>query len=294
MNHPFWRELTTDNIKEADVIICGIPFDGATSCGKGAAMAPAMFRELSGFLPPVSYNGSILTNKIYDLGDVECFDPSNPDSKITDAIASNAFAFFIGGDHSVSITTQSAFIKQHQGKKIGLIHCDAHADLCDVYDDNHYSHASVNRRTLEAGLSNDDFVMIGLRSWEVQEVVFLNENKSIVSYPMVELRKRGLQAIVDAVIEKFKDYDAVYLSFDIDCIDPAYAPGTGTPEMGGLTNFQAMDLISELVLHLPIQAMDIVEVSPPLDCNQMTTWLALKLIYEVLYCLNRKKNGGTR
>lgn len=283
-----WRNLQATTPEEADVVIVGNPYDQATSCGKGAAFGPDKMRELSHYLPPVTYQGEPLDIKIFDLGNIESYHADEDHPLYAQALESNRFVLQLGGDHSVSIATQRAFIKKHQGKKVGLIHCDAHADLCDIYDDNRYSHASVNRRTIEAGLDDQDVAYVGIRSWELEEVKFMNEHAHHY-YPMAKVLHLGIPAVLDELKAAFSSYDAIYLSLDIDIVDPAYAPGTGTPEAGGFTSLEILKFVRSLIQNLPVQAMDIVEVAPPLDTNDITSWLALKIAYEVFGSLQKNK-----
>lgn len=282
-----WRNLLTKNLNEATVVVLGLPYDGAVSCGKGASLAPKVMRELSSYLPPVSYTGNILKTKIYDFGDVEDF--NNADSLIGKVTSENKFKLFLGGDHSVSIKTQKAFIEKHQGQKIGIIHIDAHADLCDVYDNNKASHACVNRRAVEHGLNDEDITYIAIRSWEVEELEYYQNHEEVLQLPMYRIKALGLAKVIEIVINKYHNYDNVYLSVDIDNLDPSYAPGTGTPEPGGLSSYELMELVKALVMKLNINTMDVVEVAPPLDVNNITSWAALKLIYEVFSCLDHRR-----
>ncbi|MDD4213009.1 MAG: agmatinase [Bacilli bacterium] len=282
-----WRGLKTQKLEEANIIIIGNPYDQATSCGKGAAYGPDKMRELSQYLPPVTYQGEPLKVKIFDLGNIEAYHANEDHSLYQKALNTNRFVLQLGGDHSISIASQRAFIKKHAGKKVGLIHCDAHADLCDIYNDNRYSHASVNRRTLEAGLKDTDVAYVGIRSWELEEVSFMAEHARHY-YPMSKVLNLGLPTIIHELKKAFEGYDAVYLSLDIDIVDPAFAPGTGTPEAGGFTSQDALTLVRSLIQSLPVLAMDIVEVAPPLDTNDITSWLALKIAYEAFGALPKK------
>ena len=128
--------------------------------------------------------------------------------------------------------------------------------------------------------------MIGIRSYEADEVEFLSHSN--VTVYSAEQVNSNTDAVIDAVIKKYSDYDGVYLSFDIDAVDPAYAPGTGTPEAFGIPSFTLLHILKRLITSLPIDAMDIVEVSPPLDVNNVTSWLALKYILEVLNLINKR------
>lgn len=282
-----WRSLLTEDLSKADVVIIGNPYDGATSCGKGAKEVPKKIRELSCYLPPVDYQGEEVQTKVFDMGDISNYLAHQETKEYLKALESNKFVLQIGGDHSISIASTISFFNYHHHKKVGLIHFDAHADLCDIYDNNKYSHACVNRRITEAGLQQDDIAYVGLRSWEVEEKAYIEKNVKNY-YPMYVVNKVGLDYVIKELINKFKDYSAIYLSFDIDIVDPAYAPGTGTPEAGGLSSLEALKLIRSLVIALNVKAMDIVEVAPPLDNNDITSWLALKIIYEVFSIVGKK------
>lgn len=291
MTNKIWRELLTDVQNDAEVLVCGIAYDGACSCGKGTSLAPSKLRELSVYLPPVSYKGEIINTKVFDLGDIVDYQYNENYQVINQIIKSNKFGLFLGGDHSISIPTQKTFIEHFQNKKIGIIHCDAHADLCDVYDDNKLSHACVNRRAVDNGIKDEDITYIGIRSWEKQELVYLDKHQDVIVHPMHEINKIGIQNIINKIIAKYKNYDAIYLSVDIDIADPSFAPGTGTPEAAGIDSYDLLVMVREFITNLPIKVMDVVEVSPPLDNNNITSWLALKLIYEALYCINKKSSN---
>lgn len=286
MKEKYWRDLLTDNVNEADAVVLGLPYDGAVSCGKGASEAPQVMRELSQYLPPVSYEGFIINTKVYDYFDIEDF--NNASAKINEVMKQKAFKLFLGGDHSVSIKTQKAFIEHYQKQKFAIIHCDAHTDLCDVYDDSKVSHACVNRRAVDNGMKDEDIAYLGIRSWEIQELEYYEKHPDIFVFPMHKINALGINKVSKLICDKFKDYDAIYLSVDIDCLDPSYAPGTGTPEAGGLTSRELMTMIKVFIENLKVVAMDVVEVAPPLDVNNITSWAALKLIYEVFNSLEKK------
>ena len=276
------RNLTTKDEGAANVALFGVAFDGNCSIENGASMAPKCIRECSEYLPPFTVTGKELTAKIFDYGDVTAFNENEVDAILEKALKKK-FTLVLGGDHSVSILTQKAFKKKTRGK-VGIIHIDAHADICDTYQGSLYSHACVNRRALENGYCQEDITMLGIRSFEKQEAEFLSKSQ-IALYTTEKILDCGTDTVVNELSQKYKDYDAVYLSFDIDAIDPAYAPGTGTPEAFGLTPRQVLKIILGLMKELPILIMDIVEVSPPLDTNKITAWLALKYIIEILYAI---------
>ncbi len=294
-----WGGLNAKNIAEANICVMGIPFDGAVSCGKGAAAAPEVIRSLSRYLPATTETGKILSDiKIYDEGDV----PVDLDweryygTVETEAymlMKEDKFCLFIGGDHSVTIPLHKAFgrhCKEKGHNKIGVIHFDSHADICDSYDNHKWSHACTERRAVEDVISPADLAFVGLRSYEIEELEFFDLHPEILVIKAYDVFKDGYMAACKKLSDRFKDYDAVYLTLDIDVLDPAYAPGTGTPEAGGLTSREMLELTKLMISSLPIKAMDVVEVSPSLDQkNNITSWAALKIMYEVFGCINDKE-----
>lgn len=292
-----WGELNTSEQEEAKVCIMGVPFDGAVSCGKGTALAPEKIRALSRYLPATTETGIILDNiKAFDAGDVAIdLDWKRYYEKVEEEayclMKKGKFSLFIGGDHSVTIPLHRAFgrfSKETGRKKIGVIHFDSHADICDTYDNHKWSHACTERRTVEDVITPGNLAYLGLRSYEIEELEYFKAYPEVLVIKAYDVFKDGYKACYDKLEDRFKDYDAVYFTLDIDVVDPAYAPGTGTPEAGGLTSREIMELVKLIVGNLPVKAMDIVEVSPPLDQeNDITSWLALKIIYEVFGCLNK-------
>lgn len=296
MSFSKWREISTNSIEEADVCVLGIPFDGAASVGKGAALAPEAVRKCTEVLPPVNSTGERFPNiRIYDWGDVEFsldwpkFYQSVEDSALK-LLQSGKFCIFIGGDHSVTIPLANAFANYQKGKKIGFIHFDSHPDLCDEYEGSKWSHACPLRRVLDAHIAPRDLAQVGIRSYESEELDLFDHYPELLVIKAHDIFLNGYQRAIDQLTAKFQGYDAIYITLDIDVLDPAYAPGTGTPEAGGLSSRELMEIINQLFDKLPIAAMDIVEIAPPLDTvNQITSWAGAKIIYEVLAKLNVKK-----
>jgi agmatinase len=123
------------------------------------------------------------------------------------------------------------------------------------------------------------------------ELEFLDNNPGICVIKAREIYQHGLTWTFDKIRERYLHCPAIYLSIDIDILDPAYAPGTGTPEGGGLSTRELMELIREIVAHVPVKAADVVEVSPPLDLSNITSWAALKVIYEIFGTIFNRKTG---
>lgn len=294
MSFSTWREIRTDNIKEADMCVLGIPFDGAASVGKGAAHAPEAIRKCTEVLPPVNSTGQRFPEiRIFDKGDVE-FSLNweaffqRTEEEAAQLLQSGKFCMFLGGDHSVTIPLANAFASCYKGKKIGFIHFDSHPDLCDEYEDSRWSHACPLKRVLDDHIAPRDLAQVGIRSYESEEVDLYEAHPELLVIKARDIFKEGYQAAIDRLVSNFQGYDAIYITLDIDVLDPAFAPGTGTPEAGGLSSRELMEIINQLFDQLPVRAMDIVEVSPPLDTvNQITSWAAVKVIYEVLAKLKK-------
>lgn len=288
-----FRDLCTENINEADIILLGLPYDEGASCGKGTSMEPSVLRELSSFLPPFTMDGKLIDVKLYDAGDIA---PQNNYfgkvyQKASELLSFHKFNLFIGGDHSVTIPLQQSFFDYAKacGKTPVIIHIDAHPDICDFYDGSSTSHACTNRRAISYGYETKNITLIGIRGYEAYEVDYLNNHKELKVYNASYINENGFETITSDLIERFgTDEYMIYLSYDIDANDPSFAPGTGTPEAFGLNSNQLMLFIKDICSKLPIRAMDIVEVSPALDCNDITTWLALKTLYEIFEILKKK------
>lgn len=290
-----WGEINISKMDKADICIMGIPFDGAVSCGKGTALAPEMMRNLSRYLPPTTEEGLVIEDlKVYDHGDVAIDLDwaryyATVEAEALNLLQSKAFCLFLGGDHSVTIPLQRAFGRYNKGKKIGIIHFDSHSDICDEYDGHKWSHACTEKRAVDDVIEPKDLSLIGIRSWEVEEIEYLAAHPEVLLIKAYDVHKKGYEYVCQRLKEKYSDYDALYLTLDIDVLDPSCAPGTGTPEAGGLESREMMEIIKFLISELPITTMDLVEVSPPLDSeNNITSWAALKIIYEAFGKLSLK------
>ena len=286
-NKPF-RELLTTNIESANCILTGIPYDLGCSVGKGARLAPQRIRELSGFLPAFTKDGKDIRNfKIYDNGDIKKFDAL--EGEMIKLYDQKSLKLFIGGDHSVSIPLQKAFIKKarENGKIPVILHIDAHPDILDFYNGSKYSHACTNKRAIDNGLLTSNLMMFGIRGFEAYEVTYLKEHPEIEVFTSSDILNDGIDVAIKRIKKRFsgENYE-IYLSYDIDANDPSFAPGTGTPEHFGVNSNDILKLILSIFTNLNVKVMDIVEVSPVLDINNMTSWLVLKTLLEVFGVLS--------
>jgi agmatinase len=288
-----WSGLATD-AADAPVGVLGIPFDNAVSFRKGAAQAPARIRENTRYVAPITEEGQILRDiRVRDYGDVERdLDWERYFATVTEralTVLKHPFALFIGGDHSVTIPLAQAF-SQTVDAAFGVIHIDAHTDLMDTYEGHRWSHACTERRVLEyPHMADKQLVFCGIRSWVAEELDFLAAHPGINVHTARSMSQRGVEAVAVDVIGQLRGLKHIYLTLDIDSLDPAFAPGTGTPEAGGLTTRELLELLRLLFAALPIRAMDVVEVSPPLDYSDITSIAALKVLYEVFGWLQDKE-----
>ena len=280
-----WSGLAVEGTT-ADLAILGIPFDGAASFRRGAAEAPAAIRALTPHTAPFTETGHALeTLRICDLGDVRCDgDWDEVSSRIAATVAqafTYPFAVFLGGDHAVSIPILQTLSETMEGS-LGVLHLDAHLDLMDSFEGRRWSHACTARRYLELGnVRPEHVVFCGIRSWLGDEVAYVQSHPALSVHTAQALDAQGVQAVAKQTIAQLETADAVYITLDIDFLDPAFAPGTGTPEAGGPSTRQLLEYLKLVFPALPVRAMDLVEVSPPLDSSHITSVAAVKILYEI-------------
>jgi agmatinase len=216
---------------------------------------------------------------VRDLGDLEVRDQVRDFETIRGVVAGlPGIPLVLGGDHSITIPVFEGQLDRFRGKRLGVLWLDAHPDLCDEFAGSKLSHACVLRRGLEAGLVAQNICMVGLRSWEAQEIDLI-EHGGLNVWTAADVDARGMHAVAQDVHRVLGDCDAVHVSLDIDCLDPAFAPGTGIPDAGGLTSRDVITLIQSLV-GLRLCGLDVVEVAPALDASEVTVFAALKFIME--------------
>lgn len=290
-----WLRWSAETKEEADVCIMGIPFDNAVSLNKGAAGGPGNIRRLSVDLSDTTDEFiPVKEGVLYDAGDVppvldweKYF--GDVEKSALELMETGNMCLFLGGDHSVTIPLHKAFKRYHENRKIGVIHFDAHYDLCPEYDGHKWSHACTEARALEGVISDRDLSFVGIRVAEESELSLIEENPGILTIRAADVYDRDPGDIVKQLLDRYEGYEAIYITLDIDVLDPAYAPGTGTPVSGGLDPFQLTRILRGLLKGMPVRAMDIVEVAPSLDINDITTWAALKVIHEIFSFHSRQK-----
>jgi arginase family enzyme len=202
----------------------------------------------------------------------------------------------LGGDHSIALPDATGVARHHGFGRVSMIHFDAHADTGDIEFGSLYGHGQPMRRLIESGaLRGDRFLQVGLRGyWPGPETLAWMAEQRMRSFEMTEIGARGLATCLDEAFEiALDDCDAVFLSVDIDVCDPGHAPGTGTPEPGGLSARELLDAVRRICRELPVAGIDVVEVSPPYDHADITAALANRVCLEALSGLAARRGGIT-
>jgi agmatinase len=282
---------------DAAAVIIGAPFDGGTSHRPGCRFGPQAIR-LTDYLP---HDGSrphlaldvdpLLELGVVDVGDVEMLSGETEqalarlEAAVAQIAASGALPMVLGGDHTIALPDVTG-VAHHVGwGRVSVIHFDAHADTGNSHFGSLHGHGTPMRRLIESGACRGDrFLQIGLRGyWPEPETLAWMGQQGMRSFEMTEVVARGLNSVLDdAATIALDDCEAVFLSVDVDVVDPGMAPGTGTPEPGGLSSRQLLDAVRHLAMTLPLAGVDVVEVSPPYDQAEVTAYLANRVVLEAL------------
>jgi agmatinase len=279
-----------------DVALLGIPYDGGTSYRTGARFGPRAVREQSSLIRP--WNPVLKVHpfeklKVADCGDVDVVPISIErthaaiEAKIDQVTAAGARPLSIGGDHSVTLPILRALAKRHG--PLAVVHFDAHPDTWDEYFGSKLFHGTPFRRAVEENLIDPKrFIQVGIRGplYGSEDFEF-HDQHGIEVLRIEPIKEQGLPWAAGK-LARLRGMP-LYVSFDIDACDPAYAPATGTPEVGGLTSWEALTLVRSLAGATLVGA-DVVEVSPPYDGpGQITALLAANLAFELLGVLALEK-----
>ena len=295
----FMRLPVSRDLAEIDVAIVGVPYDGGTSFRSGTRFGPRSIREMSLLL--WGYNNVIGVApaeilKIVDYGDIEI----NPVEIIktmqnivgeSGKILKQGVAMIaLGGDHSISLPLLRAHHAQFG--PLAVVHFDSHPDTWDTeYPDEPFSHGTPFRRAIEEGLiDRNAYIQVGIRG-PVSDADDLENAREMGAriFAIDQVFKAGIPSIIEE-IQAIIGARKLYVSLDIDCVDPAFAPGTGTPEVGGLSSYQILQLVRGLQ-GLNCVGFDLVEVSPPYDHSGITAILAANLVFEFLSLLALSRRG---
>ena len=250
---------------DADIVIVGAPFDGGTSYRAGARLGPQAIRSTD-YLPHDGSRPSLATN--------------------------GAIPVVLGGDHTITWPNCTGVARARGWGRVAVLHFDAHADTGDITFGSLIGHGHPMRQLIESGaVRGDRFLQIGLRGyWPEPETLDWMAEQGMRSYEMTEIVHRGLdECLTEAFAIALDDCDGVFLSVDIDVADPGHAPGTGTPEAGGLSARELLDAVRRIAVELPVVGMDVVEVAPPYDHADITAALANRVVLEALSGIARRR-----
>jgi len=294
--------LDDDALREvaADVAIVGAPLDDAVSGRPGARFGPRAIR-----MAPTTWSHQDAWSiqlgvepyadlTVVDAGDAPVV-PARLDrglrvihEKVFRVASSGAIPIVLGGDHSITYPSAAAVARHVHPRSVGIVHFDAHADTGADQWGSLVGHGTPMRRLIEEGwVAGRNFVQIGLRGYWPDRATFdWMREQGMRWHTMVEIEDRGAEAVVaDAIAEALDGPELVYLSVDVDVVDPGMAPGTGTPESGGMLSRELLRAVRQIVGRVDLAGMDVVEVSPPYDHAELTAILAHRVVLEAISAL---------
>lgn len=278
---------SSKNYKDSSIALVGVPMDFTCSFRPGTRFGPQKIREVSIGIEEYSIymEKTLGDSTFYDFGDLDLpiGDVENSLKIIEKAAAEilndNKFPLFIGGEHIISVPVIKKVYEKY-GDELVLLHFDAHADLREDYLGCPNSHASAIRRVIDF-MPSKNIYQFGIRSGTKEEFEFAKENTNMFTLEVY----KPLKSIIDEFGDK-----PIYLTLDIDVLDPAYANGTGTPEPGGISSSELIKSIN-LLKDLNIVGFDIVEVSPHYDLSDRTAVMAAKIIREIILMVKNHENN---
>jgi agmatinase/guanidinopropionase len=295
----FMRQPASRDLEGVDVAVVGVPFDSGTSYRSGTRFGPRKIRESSLLLWGFNTVMGIAPAKelkVVDYGDIEVIpvDIRSTMEAITNEVATilsqETLPISLGGDHSITLPLLRAHAAQFG--PIAVIHFDSHPDTWNSeFGDHPYSHGTPFRRALEEQLIDPEaYIQVGIRG-PVSDSFDLDEARELGAQiiTIIEAFEVGIPTVINR-IQEIIGKRPVYVSLDIDSVDPAFAPGTGTPEVGGFSSYQMLQLVRGLQ-GLNLVGFDLVEVSPPYDHSDITSILAANLVFEFLSIIALMKSG---
>jgi agmatinase len=302
MRVPRYAGLTTfarlpraDDVDAFDVAVVGVPFDSGVTYRPGARFGPAAIRQASRLLRP--YNPALdvspfQRSQVVDAGDIACnpFDIeqglAQVQEGIAELVAEGRRVVCLGGDHTIALPVLRALHAEHG--PLALVHFDAHLDTWDTYFDAPYTHGTPFRRASEEGLIvKGRSAHVGIRGSLYDREDLVDDER--LGFTIVHCRdfdRLGVAGILERVLDRVQD-SPVYVSIDIDVLDPAFAPATGTPEAGGMTSRELLGVLRGM-RDLNLVGADIVEVSPAYDHAEITAVAAANLAYELVSMMSAK------
>ncbi len=287
----FMRTPLIDDPADVDIALIGVPYDGAVTNRAGARHGPREVRNASSMMRPIhptTRQNPYDVCRVGDCGDVpftRVYEPESAHADIEGFVstfkAADTKTVAVGGDHSVTLPILRGLVTEGP---VGLIHIDAHTDTWNEFMGSKYNHGTPFRRAVEEGLIDPArTIQIGIRGAQGSTEGWDDSAESgLRGVFMDEVSRGGVAAVAEEAIRVINGMPA-YLSFDIDSVDPAFAPGTGTPEVGGLTSVESLTLLRAL-RGVELIGADVVEVAPPFDSAGITSLLAATIMYELI-CL---------
>nr|WP_243418213.1 agmatinase [Actinomycetospora cinnamomea] len=308
MKLPLCLEAADLRAGQIDVAIGGAPWDGTTTGKSGAQLGPRAIRQadyLGGSATSLFHLGAQIRTfdvvKVADFGDADILVGNTVGTYenirwfVTQMLDGGSIPIVLGGDHGITWPSATAVADRYGYGKVGIVHFDAHADTTPNMRGSLASHGTPMRRLIESGaIPGPNFVQVGLRGYYPdEEVLGWMSAQGMRSHFMVDILDQGFDAILDRAVEQALGHaDHLYISVDIDVLDPAFAPGTGTPEPGGLGSAELLRAIRRLSSEVGMVGMDVVEVSPPYDSgNDITALVAHRCVLEAITGLAMRRLG---
>jgi agmatinase len=287
-----------------EVAIVGAPVDEGASNRPGARFGPRAIRQATyhgGDLWSIQLETSLFDRiRCVDAGDAPIL-PSRLEralrvthEKVWRVARTGAIPIVLGGDHSITYPSAAAVARAQHPRRVGIIHFDAHADTGLEVFGSLISHGTPMRNLIQEGwVAGRNFVQIGLRGyWPERDTFEWMNEQGMRWHRMVEIEERGSEAVIaDAIAEALDGPECIYLSIDVDVVDPGNAPGTGTPEPGGMLPRELLRAVRQIVGAVDLVGMDVVEVSPPYDHAEVTAALAHRCVLEAISALAAKKGA---
>ncbi|MFD7776537.1 agmatinase [Streptomyces sp. NPDC059753] len=304
--------LTPEDLKagKIDVAVCGVPWDATAGGRSGTNHGPLAIRacDYKGGYGRPHYSLDVHVDAFETLN---CCDYGDAPVKtgntwttfegirkfVGTIVDSGAIPIILGGDHATTWPSATAVADHYGYGKVGIVHFDAHADTGTDVPGTLASHGTPIRKLIESGaIPGKNFVQVGLRGyWPDQEVLDWMDGQRMRTHFMAEINRDGFDTVLERAVDEALDQaDHLYISLDIDVADPAFAPGTGTPEPGGLTSTNVLTAVRRLCAEVGIVGMDVVEVSPPYDDRgEITALLANRAVREALTGIAMRRKGLT-
>ncbi|MBA2274899.1 MAG: agmatinase [Actinobacteria bacterium] len=288
--------LDASDLEGADIAILGAPMDDLVSNRPGTRYGPRAIRlAWDGGGPPEAYNIDLGVDPFAELTVVDHGDasvvPGNAVASHTGIheavrriVAAGVVPIVLGGDHSIAYPDISAVAANYGPGELTVVQFDTHADTATEIWGVKYSHGSPFRHLVDENiLQGDRLIQIALRGyWPLPEEFKWMRSKGVRWHRMEEIADLGIKAVAERVLEEIPDDNNLFLSVDVDALDPAFAPGTGTPEPGGMTSHELLSAVRKLVLVKGLAGMEVVEVSPPYDPANITATVAHRVVLEAL------------